>query len=145
MDNVFTRTQVTYVGNAAWACCKAKDRLRLDPGIGGEQFIITDDTPVQDPFDFIKPYLDQVNCRLSDRPLPYWILIIILELILIVVTLIRPFYSIDLPEKYNPRRVRYLCTTFFFNRNKSTLRLTYQPLYTPDDSKKRSLVYYGKL
>ncbi|XP_015785978.1 3 beta-hydroxysteroid dehydrogenase/Delta 5--_4-isomerase type 3-like [Tetranychus urticae] len=145
VDNVFTRAQVTYVGNAAWACLKAKDRLRLDPGIGGEEFIITDDTPVQDPFDFVKPYLDQVNCRVSDRPLPYWILIIFLELVLFLVILVRPLYAIDLPEKYNPRRVRYLCTTFFFNRNKSTLRLSYAPFYTPDDSKKRSLQYYSKL
>lgn len=58
VDNIFTRCQMTYVGNAAWACLKAKERLQEDATIGGEEFFITDDTPIVDPYDFLKPYLE---------------------------------------------------------------------------------------
>lgn len=41
IDNIFTRFQPTYVGNAAWACIKAKDKLQTDQSIGSEDFFIT--------------------------------------------------------------------------------------------------------
>lgn len=72
IDNVFIRCQPTYVGNAAWACIKAKDKLQCDSSIGAEDFFITDDTQILDPYDFLTPYLERKDYHLSKRALPFW-------------------------------------------------------------------------
>lgn len=142
-DNIFTRTQTTYVGNAAWACLRAQDRLRVDPKIGGEEFFITDDTPVQDPFEFVRPFLEANNMRLSEKAIPYWLLIAGITIIMLVANIIRPFYHLKIPEKLNHKKIRYLNTTYFFNRTKAVLRLGYEPRFTPEESLKRSIEYYA--
>ncbi|XP_074601084.1 3 beta-hydroxysteroid dehydrogenase/Delta 5--_4-isomerase [Brevipalpus obovatus] len=145
VDNIFTRTHVTYVGNAAWACIKAKDRLRTDPRIGGEEFFITDDTPVQDPFEFAKSFMESRDFKLSPKAIPFWILMIYLNFLMLLALAVKPFYRINIAEKMNHRKIRYLNTTYFFNRTKAILRLVYEPRYTPDESLQRSAKYYKYL
>lgn len=142
-DNIFTRTQTTYVGNAAWACLKAQERLRIDGKIGGEEFFINDDTPVEDPFEFAKPFLEANNLKLSEKAIPFWLLIIAISMMNFLVFLIEPFYQYKIPEKYNHKKIRYLNTSYFFNRTKAILRLGYEPRFTPEESMKKSMEYYA--
>lgn len=145
IDNIFTRCQVTYAGNAAWACLKAKERMQEDLSICGEEFFITDDTPILDPYDFLKPYLELHGFRVTSFTVPYWILITFLSLLVFFVKLIRPIYEIELPRSYNPAKVQFICKTYFFNRNKAILRLNYEPFYSPEESEKMSLTFYKQL
>lgn len=142
IDNIFIRGHPVYAGNVAAACLRTKDKLQADPNLGGEAFFITDDTKILDPFEFFEPYLKARGFRLSDRQYPYWIFIIIFALFTWIISLVRSFYEIKLPQNLTPANLRYLCNTYFFNRNKATLRLDYEPIYNHDEALERSLPYY---
>ncbi|RWS21336.1 3 beta-hydroxysteroid dehydrogenase type 7-like protein [Leptotrombidium deliense] len=145
IDNTFIRVQLTYVGNAAWACIKAKQKLESDESIGGEVFFITDDTPIMDPFEFAEPYLKSCGLRLSQRTYPYWLLISMLSIFVFFVKLIRPLFPVPLPPSMNPGALRYITNIYFYNRNKSTLRLDYEPIFDENESQTKSLQYYSNL
>ena len=145
VDNIFTRCQITYAGNVAWSCLKAKERMQEDTSIGGEEFFITDDTPIVDPYDFLKPYLEGQGMKISTYSVPYWLVMIALMLLVFIVKLIRPIKAITLPKHMDPKKVQFICKTYFFNRNKAILRLNYEPFYTAEESQKRALAYYNAL
>lgn len=145
VDNVFIRSQVTYAGNVAWCCLKAKDKIQEDSSLAGEVFFVTDDTPIVDPFDFFKPILELHGMKLSSWSYPYWLIILILTIINALVRLVKPIFNISLPDYMETKRLQYVANTFFFNRNKSILRLDYDPLFSPQDSEARSFAFYKKL
>lgn len=145
IDNVFIRMQPIYAGNAAWACIKAKDKLQTDQSIGGEAFFITDDTQILDPFDFFAPYLQCKGYRLSNRSYPYWIFMLIFHLLVLFIRVTWSLYPISLPAGLTPANVKYICNTYFFNRNKAILRLNYDPIYSHEEAQERSIQYYKKL
>jgi 3beta-hydroxy-delta5-steroid dehydrogenase / steroid delta-isomerase len=145
VNHVFIRSQFIYAGNVAWSCLKAKDRIQEDASLAGEIFFVTDDTPIVDPFDFYKPFLEQHGMTVSSWAYPYWLLILILTIVNVVVRLVKPVFKITLPDYMEPNKIRYIANTFFFNRNKSILRLDYDPLFTPEESEARSMSYYKKL
>lgn len=138
------RLQISYVGNVAWAFVKAKDRLALDETIAGEAFFITDDTPIIDIHELIQPYVEAKGLGFSSFTIPYWVAWIFLSLICLGIKLISFFYplKVDVPSV---EMLNYICSTFFFNRSKATLRLDYEPIYTPEEAKERSLPYYKNL
>ena len=145
IDNVFIRCQLTYVGNVAWAILKAKDKLLIDKSITGEAFFITDDTPLQDPFDYLKPIVEANGLSVSKYKVPYWLLMIMINLIYLAVAVISPLYEVKLPEVLNKMKIKYLANTYFFNRNKAIIRLDYDPLFTPEESEARASEFYKKL
>jgi len=145
IDNVFIRVQPTYAGNAAWACIKAKDKIQHDQSIGGEAFFITDDTTISDPFEFLEPYIKCKGYKLSKRAFPYWLFMIFLYLSVLFIKMVHSVYPIQLPTCVTPANIKYLCNTFFFNRNKAILRLNYEPLYSNEVSQEKSIEYYKKL
>ena len=145
IDNIFIKFQPIYAGNAAWACIKTKERLQHDESIGGEAFFISDDTQILDPFDFLEPYLKCRGFHLSKRSYPYWLFMLIFYLFVLFIKLIWPIYPINLPTGLTPQNIRYLCNTFFFNRNKAILRLDYEPIYSHEEAHAKSIPYYQKL
>lgn len=145
IDNVFIRMQPVYVGNVAHACLRAKDQMQLDKRIGGEEFIITDDTKVMDPFEFFEPYLQCRQYRLSNRSYPYWLFIMFFSLYCWLIKLVHNVITIKLPSSLTPATVHYICNIYFFNRDKATLRLDYTPLYDHEESQKRSISFYKKV
>ncbi|OTF76430.1 3 beta-hydroxysteroid dehydrogenase type 7-like protein [Euroglyphus maynei] len=142
IDNVFIRLQPVYVGNVAHACMKAKNRLQLDRKISGEEFIITDDTKILDPFDFFEPFLNAKGFQLTKRSYPYWLFIWLFTLYCWLYKKFGNILPLRIPESLTPETLKFICTTYFFNRTKSILRLDYDPLYDYDESFKRSLEYY---
>lgn len=145
IDNVFIRGQPVYAGNVACACLRAKDKLQVDPSVGGEHFFITDDTKILDPFEFVEPYVKAKGFQLSARAYPFWLFVLILSLYSWLINLLWSVYPIKLPANLTTANVRFLCTTYFFNRTKATLRLDYEPLYEHEESETRSLQYYKKV
>lgn len=145
IDNIYTRLQWCYVGNAAWACIKAKEKMLTDESIGSEEFFINDDTPIVDPYDFIKPFIELKQFKLSKCSIPYLFVQFILLIVVLLIKLVKPIYKFTLPVRYQPDKIQYFCTTHFFNRNKATLRLDYNPLYDPNESLELSCDYYKNL
>lgn len=136
------RLQTTYVGNIAYAHVIAKNALQKNADCAGEIYYITDDTPLEDLYTSIKPYVEaQGSIRVSDSIIPYLLVILIMNISAFVLRLIRPIYQVG--EYFpTPAAVRYACTTVFFNRQKAVLRLKYCPYYTHEMSHKNSLGYY---
>lgn len=133
------------IGNAAWACIKAKEKILIDSSIGSEEFFITDDTPLIDPYDFLLQFIESRNYKLSKHSVPYVLVQFILLIVILLIKLIKPIYKFKLPIRYNPSKIQYFCTTHFFNRNKATLRLDYNPLFNEKESLDLSLDYYKNL
>ncbi|OQR69050.1 3 beta-hydroxysteroid dehydrogenase type 7-like [Tropilaelaps mercedesae] len=145
VKSIDERFQVTYVGNAAHAHIVAKNRLRENSDCAGEVYYITDDTPLQELYSAIKPYVDsQGKFRISDWSIPYLLAILGISILVLIVRLVRPIYQVG---KYfpTPAAVTYACTSVFFNRQKATLRLKYYPHYTVEESHENSLKYYKDL
>lgn len=142
--SVDERFQVTYVGNAALAHLKAMERLAVDESVAGEVFYVTDDTPLEDIYEFLRPFVECQGCRLSEYTVPYLLAILVLMLMALLLRLVRPLYR---PRVYvpPPAAVTYICTSLFFNRTKATLRLNYYPSVTPDEAVQRSVSYYRTL
>ncbi|GFR12135.1 hypothetical protein TNCT_461611 [Trichonephila clavata] len=136
------RLQISFVGNAAWALIKAKDRLAVDKTISGETFFITDDTPIIDIHEHIRPFLEARDIPVSNYIFPYWLAWIILSFICLFVRLLNVFvdYEVDIPSV---SQLNYICSTFFFNRSKATLRLDYEPIFNPEEADSSSLDYYS--
>lgn len=130
------------VGNAAWAHILAKDRLKDASGeIGGEVFFITDDTLVQNPFDFLDPFLKTRKMRLSSVQFPATLAVIFVLFLFVVLRLLRPIVNIKNPFPH-PATLYFIVCLYCYNRLKATLRLNYSPLYTYEDSLRNSLEYY---
>lgn len=138
------RLQICYVGNAAWAHVKAKDRLLVDNTISGEAFFITDDTPIIDIHEHLTYYLESRGFKVSDYVFPYWLAWIILSLICFFISIVNLFIKLDV-DIPSVAQLNYMCSTFFFNRSKATLRLDYQPIYTPEEARELSFEYYSKV
>lgn len=144
LDNVFTRMQPIYVGNVAHACLKAKNRIQIDQKISGEEFIITDDTKIMDPFEFVEPFIKARGFQMTKRVYPYWLFIMVFTLYCWLCKKIGNILPLRIPANMTPETVKFICNTYFFNRTKATLRLDYDPLYDHDESVSRSLEFYKK-
>lgn len=135
------RLQISYVGNCAWAFIKAKERLAVDMTISGESFFVTDNTPIVDIHELVSPYLECRGFSVSQYIIPYWIAWIFLSIICLGIKLINFVYPVDF-DVPSIDVLNYTCSTFFFNRSKASLRLDFQPIYTPEEARNRSLPYY---
>lgn len=145
IDNIYTRLQWCYAGNAAWACIRAKERIVHDESLSSEEFFVTDDTPIVDPYDFLVPFVEARRWKVSKYWIPYLLVQFWLLIIVQLIKLVRPIYRLRLPARYDPYLIQYFCTTHFFNRNKATLRLDYKPLFDAEKSQQMSCEYYREL
>ena len=145
IDNIYTRLQWCYAGNAAWACLLAKERIVHDESLSAEEFFVTDDTPIVDPYDFLVPFVEAKRYKVSKRSIPYLLVQLWLLIIVLLIKLLRPICKLRLPTRYDPTQIQYFCTTHFFNRNKATLRLDYKPLFDAERSQQLSCEYYREL
>jgi len=140
------RVQTTYAGNAAWAHLLAKDRLK-DPAarkdIGGEVVFITDDTPIDNPYSLLEPYLESRQMRLSSMCFPAKVALILVLFLDVLLRLLRPLTGQRLRNPFpHPSALHFIVLVYTFDRLKATLRLRYQPIYDPQQSLANSMAYY---
>ncbi|XP_033748087.1 3 beta-hydroxysteroid dehydrogenase/Delta 5--_4-isomerase type 4-like [Pecten maximus] len=135
-----SKFQQVYVGNTAWAFVCADRALRLNHNLGGEVFYVPDDTPVQNSFLFMQPYLESRNYTLSSYRLPCGPVYYGLYLMELVLHLLAPLIKINLPTA--SCSVRYINMDLYFNGSKGRRLLGYQPLFSPQEANKKSLEYY---
>ena len=140
----FTNTSLTrcHAGNAAWAHILAKNQLLDNPvAIGGEIVFITDDTAIQNAFEFMEPFLKARSMKTSGFMFPATLAIIFVLFLYMMSRLLRPLVHIRNPFPH-PATLYFIVCFYSFNRLKSTLRLGYKPLFNPEDSVNKSLEYY---
>lgn len=129
-------------GNAAWAHILAKNQLRENPeGVGGEVVFITDDTPIQNSFEFLEPFLKSRSMKLSTFMYPAVLAVIFVLFLHVVSRLLRPLIRMKNPFPH-PATLYFIVCFYCFNRLKATLRLDYKPIYSPEESLSNSLQYY---
>ena len=135
--------QQAYVGNMAWAHLKANEALARDGRVGGQAYFVTDNTPIMNTFDFMKPFLEARGYSLSSRSVPYPIAYAFLWAREWLLWLIRPFHWVN---HSNPLcSLIYVNKSFFFDRSQAEKLLDYHPLYDFSESLSRSLPYYCKM
>ncbi|XP_060070999.1 3 beta-hydroxysteroid dehydrogenase/Delta 5--_4-isomerase-like [Ylistrum balloti] len=140
VGNGQSKFQQVYVGNTAWAFICGDRALRLNHNLGGEIFYIPDDTPVQNSFLFMQPYLKSRNYSLTSYRLPCGPVYYSLYLMELVLHLLSPLIKINLPTP--SCSVRYINMDLYFNGSKGRRLLGYEPLYSPQEATTRSLKYY---
>lgn len=142
LSNIYIRLQPCYVGNVAWAVLCAKRTIQKDASVGGETFFVTDDTPISDPFDFSQSFLAKRGLKVSSWSVPLWFVLMLITIVQFFVQLMKPIFKLKLGPEWNGEYWNSICTTHFFNRNKITLRLNYDPLYSIEEAHQKAQSYY---
>ncbi|XP_053394154.1 3 beta-hydroxysteroid dehydrogenase/Delta 5--_4-isomerase-like [Mercenaria mercenaria] len=132
--------QPVYVGNTAWAFICADKELTGNSKLGGKFYFIPDDTPQQNTFEFMEPFLEVRGYRLSSIKFPFRLVYIFLLFSELVVKALSPLIKINLPaESYS---VKYINMTLTFSSMRARQELGFKPIFSPEEAKQRSLLYY---
>jgi 3beta-hydroxy-delta5-steroid dehydrogenase / steroid delta-isomerase len=154
--------QQAYVGNVAWAHIQAMRALRTCSNqsaelvtssdqrdhqntcltqCGGKVFFVPDDTPLLNSFTFIEYFLRARGYNLSEYSLPYSVVYWLLYAVELGLAVWSPVQKVNL----NPAlcSVVYINTTYYFNRKLAEELLNYKPIFTFEESLKRSIKYYS--
>ncbi|XP_064651239.1 3 beta-hydroxysteroid dehydrogenase/Delta 5--_4-isomerase type 4-like [Lineus longissimus] len=136
-----SKFQHAYAGNAAWAHISADKALKEDPKAGGQSYFVTDDTPVQNPFTLLEPFLKSHGFKVSDSSIPSWLVLGVFKFIEWIAWFISPVYTLN--PSISTASITYISNTYSFSSNKAREKLGYQPIYTPEESLEKSLKYYA--
>ncbi|KAK7455723.1 hypothetical protein BaRGS_00039463 [Batillaria attramentaria] len=137
------KTQLAYLGNVAHAIICAERTLREDPALcAGKSYIITDDTPADNPFDIIKPLLRRYGFFVTTWSVPEKYAKAMMVVLKVILWLLSPFIA------YNPHfsyeLVHYLCHTYTFSDKRARRELGYQPIYPTANSWQRTFAYFDE-
>ena len=133
-------SQYVYVGNAAWGFVCALNKLRHDTSLGGEAFFIGDETPLLQLFRFSELFIKLHGGRLSKRPIPYSLILVVVLVLEWILWFLSPLKEINLPVTSSS--VRYANKRWSFSYKKAVSRLDYSPLFSWEESYRRSCEYY---
>ncbi len=136
--------QHVYVGNVAHGHILAAKKL-LEPGspVPGQAYLITDD-PALNFFDFFDPIMTELGYPLppKNRSIPYSIMMVIGALLEFTAFICKPFY------KFQPAVTRIsvsmICKDFTMNGDKAVRDLDYNPVYSEEEARKRTVAYFKK-
>jgi nucleoside-diphosphate-sugar epimerase len=139
--------QQTYVGNVAWAHLAALEALLKYPEkCAGEAFFVTDNTPAMNVFSFVLPFLEDHGLRLSSFRLPFALVYFGFMVFIFLLNAFRKFFpDWKIPKSvsdFSLSQIAFLNMKASFCRNKAEDRLTYQPLFSFEESIDRSRKYY---
>ncbi|XP_002741261.1 3 beta-hydroxysteroid dehydrogenase type 7-like [Saccoglossus kowalevskii] len=140
--------QETYVGNTAWMHIKAWQKLKklrstrnnVDEKISGRVYMATDDTPVQNFFDFIEPFIKARGWTTAFFTIPYWLAFLFIWMMEMFCYIVQPFKNINI--RLSTHALVFFLIEQSFNCNLAKRNLDYQPLYGFQDSLQRSIKYY---
>ncbi|XP_032091110.1 3 beta-hydroxysteroid dehydrogenase type 7 isoform X2 [Thamnophis elegans] len=129
-----------YVGNVAWMHLLVAQKIQEDPSIiGGQVYFCYDDSPYKSYEDFNMEFLRPCGFRLlGSRPLlPFFLLHLIALLNALLQWLLKPFcvYAPIL----NPYTLIIASTTFTIQTDKALKHFGYQPCFTWEESRNRTI------
>ncbi|XP_011788442.1 PREDICTED: 3 beta-hydroxysteroid dehydrogenase/Delta 5--_4-isomerase type 1 [Colobus angolensis palliatus] len=143
----FSTVNPVYVGNVAWAHILAMRALRdpkKAPSVQGQFYYISDDTPHQS-YDNLNYILSKEFglCLDSRWSLPLSLMYWIGFLLEIVSFLLSPVYSYQPP--FNRHTVTLSNSVFTFSYKKAQRDLAYEPLYSWEEAKQKTMKWVGSL
>ena len=135
--------QQTYVGNTAWAFVCADVALRSQTDVGGSFYFIPDDTPVMNTFQFMEPYLQARNFRLSRTYLPYTFVYNLIYFMEVFLKFLSPLIKINFQTA--SCSIKYINMNLYFSNKKAQKHLGYKPIFTAKEAEMNSLAYYKQV
>ncbi|XP_077988153.1 3 beta-hydroxysteroid dehydrogenase/Delta 5--_4-isomerase type 1-like [Glandiceps talaboti] len=144
--------QEAYAGNVAWAHLLAMRKLKAvvrqdilgedvdATSVDGKAFFIMDDTPPQNVFDFCKPFIEARGHKVSNYSIPFWVMYLVALFLEIFCFLLSPIKRIKIP--FTRGSLYYMKHDHYFNYSGARKHLDYHPIYTPEEAKQRSMVFY---
>lgn len=133
--------QQAYVGNAAWAFVCADTAMRANPQLTNEVFYIPDNTPIQNSFNFMLPYLEAHGFQLSSGHLSYALSHSAVAAAELFAKAISPLMKLNLPVQ--SCTIAYINTDLYFTGEKAKRLLGYEPIYTPNQAREMSMKFYA--
>ena len=123
-----------YSENVAQAHLLAASRLYPGSPIAGESYFITDDTPDENLFDFVAPFLDELGLPRARHSIPY-----------LPAYLLASIVEFFLPRSRLCRfSVVQTCVHHTFVHSKATRDFGYTPEVAPDEAFRRTAIWFKK-
>ncbi|XP_011735183.1 3 beta-hydroxysteroid dehydrogenase/Delta 5--_4-isomerase type 1-like [Macaca nemestrina] len=143
----FSTVNPVYVGNVAWAHILAL-RALWDPkkalSVRGQFYYISDDTPHQSYDNLSYTLSKEFSLRLDSRwSLPLSLMYWIGFLLEIVTLLLRPICTYQPP--FNHHTVTLSNSVFTFSYKKAQQDLAYEPLYSWEEARQKTVEWVGSL
>ena len=138
------RHQFAYAGNVAWVFICADRAMTSDSEnlIGGNAFFASDDTPLTDIYEFVKPFATACNFAISSFKLPMWSVFIPVYILHGILWPMSPFFK---PKfSFSLAGLKHTLLSHNFKYEKAKSLLNYTPLYTFEEALQRSIRYYEK-
>ncbi|XP_062956173.1 3 beta-hydroxysteroid dehydrogenase type 7 isoform X3 [Cynocephalus volans] len=131
-----------YVGNVAWMhVLVAREMEQRAALIGGQVYFCYDASPYKSYEDFNMEFLGPCGLRLvGTRPLlPYWLLVLLAALNALLQWLLRPLLLYA--PLLNPYTLAVANTTFTVSTDKAQRHFGYEPLFSWEDSRTRTILW----
>lgn len=143
MGDGAARFSHVYVDNCAWGHICAAEKLLEDPkAISGEAFLIGDDSPCVNFFDFMESFITGLGYTFPPRQktISYRNALRIARVSEVVARLLRPVRKIN--PVLNTDSVHMLCLDFVFSDDKARETLGYRPIVDPDSAMRRTIAWF---
>lgn len=132
--------QQCYVGNVAAAFVQADTALYNNADIGGEVFYIPDQTPLQNSFSFMQPYLKCRGYSLSEYYLPFSLVYGTVYLLERLLYALSPLIKINLGTE--SCSLKYINMDLYFKGDKAIRMFDFHPVFSVQEAQQRSIAYY---
>ncbi|XP_030880173.1 3 beta-hydroxysteroid dehydrogenase type 7 isoform X3 [Leptonychotes weddellii] len=129
-----------YVGNVAWMhVLVARELERRAALVGGQVYFCYDESPYKSYEDFNMEFLGPCGLRLVETRLlaPYWLLMLLAVLNALLQWLLRPLLLYA--PLLNPYTLAVANTTFTVSTDKAQRHFGYEPLFSWEDSRTRTI------
>lgn len=130
----------TYVGNVAWCFVCTETNLfhgKIEKKSTGSSYFIGDETPKKSVFGHMDAILTEVGLKRLSISLPLWLVVYIMYILYFLMSIVSKVYKVNLPVGISPflslRRV------YLFKYDKAKEILGYQPLYSYEEAKLRTV------
>jgi len=133
--------QATYAGNSAWAHVCALRSLRQRPEeCRGMAYYVTDDTRLQQTFEFLSSFMVPCGFTYMRRGIPYHLAYLMVGMQETAAKLFQPWIRINISE--SSHGLKFLNHIHFFQSSLAKEKLGYSPMFDREESMKRSLDFY---
>lgn len=137
------KQEVAYVGNVAWAHIKAFETLASGKDVRGKAYFVTDDTREKNLSCCANRFLQERGYRVTKFAIPYIVQFCILWITELLLWIIKPICTINMP--CTVRSINHFYTNSTFSRKSAEQELNYKPLFSPQDSHNLSMAYYKNI
>ncbi|XP_033748076.1 3 beta-hydroxysteroid dehydrogenase/Delta 5--_4-isomerase type 4-like [Pecten maximus] len=139
-----TLCQFGYVGNIAWGfVCGLKTLIRQPDLVAGQQFLLSDDTPIGSLHKLQQQFLECRGMKYTTYKIPDLVMYFMAAIITILGYILYPIYTLDSNFTYSG--FHFIQTSFYIKYQKAKDFLSYTPLYSAEESLQAAKQYYSTM